>query len=104
MPYSDVPNRSPWSQVVPEGLSPWPTNVGELRVARLRPVAQGSSRLAHPWPTLAALSERWPPMRPTASLLHHCWSPGSGHGASQGGLPCIDAIMLSFDPAPVHAG
>ena len=103
------PYPFPWRQVVPEGLSPCPTNVGELRVARLRRVAHRASGWAHPWPALAAPSERWLSMRPTAPPPHHRWSPSSEHGAFQGGLPCIGAIMLSFEPdkpdqTSVHAG
>ena len=98
------PYPFPWSQVVPDGPPPWPTNVGELHVARLRRVAQGASGWAHPWPALAAASERWPPMRPMARPPHNRWSPSSGHGAPQGVQPCIAAVMPSFDPARVHAG
>ena len=98
------PYPFPWSQVVPECLLPWPTNVDEFRVARLRRVAHGASGLSHPWPALAAPSERWPPMRPTALPPHNLWYPGSGQGTFQGGPPCIGAITLHLDPARVHAG
>ena len=66
--------------------------------------AHGTSCVAHPWPVPAAPSERWPFLHPTAPPLHPLWSSCSGHAASQGGLPCFGAIILSFDPADVHAG
>ena len=97
------PYPFPWSQVVPECRSPLPTNVGELRVARLRCVAHRASGLVHPWPALAAPSEPWLHMHPTAPPPRHLWSAGSGHGASKGGLRGIGATMLSFNPALVHA-
>ena len=101
MPYPDVPTLTPGVRSYTKtSRSDPPMWVSCLRHA----VPHGSSCVAHSWPVLAAPSERWPLMCPTAPLPHTLWSPGSGHAASKGGVPCFGAIMLSFDPARVHAG